>query len=183
MAFSFLPIREVRIPEFDTVEQLALPAEKTALIVVDMQNDFVHAQGALTVPAAAETVPRIADLLARARRAGVRIAFTQDTQVKDDPEFDIWPEHCIQGSWGWEIVPELQPRDGELICMKNRYDGFYGTWLDHFLGNIWGVEQLVIAGTSPTFACCIRRPPPRCGGTASPWRPTASRRWMSSVRR
>ncbi|MEJ2050797.1 MAG: cysteine hydrolase, partial [Calditrichota bacterium] len=66
---------------------------------------------------------------------------------ENDPEFDIWPRHCVKGTSGWEIIDELKPQSGDLICQKNRYDGFYGTWLDHFLGRIWKIEHLVIVGT------------------------------------
>ncbi len=51
------------------------------------------------------------------------------------------------GTWGWEFIPELKPQPNELICPKNRYDGFYGTWLDHFLSHVWRVSHLVLAGT------------------------------------
>ncbi|MFO7916845.1 MAG: isochorismatase family cysteine hydrolase, partial [Anaerolineae bacterium] len=71
----------------------------------------------------------------------------QDTQVEDDPEFEVWPQHCLEGTWGWEIIEELKPHPEDLICKKNRYDGFYGTWLDHFLSRVWDVEHLVIVGT------------------------------------
>ena len=67
--------------------------------------------------------------------------------VQGDPEFEIWPNHCLDGTWGWQIIEELQPQEDELVCRKNRYDGFYGTWLDHFLKNIWKVENIVIVGT------------------------------------
>jgi nicotinamidase-related amidase len=147
MAFPYVPAPQVDVPDIPYVDSVSLPAAETALIVVDMQNDFVKEGGSLLVKAAADTVPRIQELLERSRSAGLKIAFTQDTQVKDDPEFDIWPEHCVKGSWGWQIIDELKPRPGELICPKNRYDGFYGTWLDHFLNNIWGVSNTIIAGT------------------------------------
>jgi nicotinamidase-related amidase len=147
MSFSFIPSATVQVPEIPYANQVRLPAERTALIVVDMQNDFVKDGGSLVVPAASETVPNIAQLLESAREQGVAIAYTQDTQVEDDPEFDIWPAHCVQGTWGWRIIEELEPQDGDLICRKNRYDGFYGTWLDHFLSKIWQIESVVIVGT------------------------------------
>jgi nicotinamidase-related amidase len=112
-----------------------------------MQNDFVEPAGSLLVPAASETVPHIQQLLESARARNVRIAYTQDTQVEGDPEFEIWPEHCLIGTWGWEIVKELEPHPKDLICQKNRYDGFYASWLDHFLSHVWHVENLVIVGT------------------------------------
>ncbi len=147
MAFNFTPSGSVQIPEIPYQETVTLPARRTALVVVDMQNDFVHQKGSLRVEAAAETVGNIRSLLEQARRSGAKVAFTQDTQVEGDPEFDVWPEHCLQGSWGWQIIDELSPRQGELVCPKNRYDGFYGSWLGHFLGRIWKVEHLLVTGT------------------------------------
>lgn len=147
MAFRFIPGSSVQVPDIPYQGAVELPAEDTALVVVDMQNDFVKEGGSLVVPAAIETVPTVRRLLGKARDAGVRIAYTQDTQVEDDPEFDIWPAHCLIDTWGWQIVDELAPQPGDLICRKNRYDGFYGTWLDHFLSNIWKVHNVVIVGT------------------------------------
>jgi nicotinamidase-related amidase len=112
-----------------------------------MQNDFVKPNGTLVVPSAILTVPNISKLLGKARTAGVKIVHTQDTSFPDDPEFEIWPPHCLQGSWGWETIDELKPQEGELVCYKNRYDAFYGTWLDHFLKNTWDVNFVVIVGT------------------------------------
>jgi nicotinamidase-related amidase len=147
IGFPFIPGKEVTVPEIEYKKSVKLPVDKTALVVIDMQNDFVKKAGNLYVEAAEESLPHVSELLERARRAGVKIAFTQDTQVEGDPEFDIWPKHCVKGTRGWQIVDELKPRDNELICVKNRYDGFYGSWLDHFLSNIWGVKHVVIVGT------------------------------------
>jgi nicotinamidase-related amidase len=147
MNFRFLPGSTVEVPEIAFKEQVRLPPVKTALVIVDMQNDFVKPDGALVVPAAIETVPRIQELVRSARAAGVRIAYTQDTQVPDDPEFEIWPTHCEIGTPGWEIIEELQPHPEDLVCQKNRYDGFYGSSLDHFLSHIWKIDNLIIVGT------------------------------------
>ena len=95
----------MQLPAIPFRERVALPAAKSAVIVVDMQNDFVAEGGTLVVPAAADTVGAIASLLTRARAAGVRVAYTQDTHRAGDREWQIWPEHCRQGTWGWEIIP------------------------------------------------------------------------------
>lgn len=147
MGLQFVPEGTIEVPEIKLQDHVTLDAAKTALIVVDMQNDFVKSEGALVTPAAKETVPNIEKLLAAARRSGLHIAYTQDSQVREDPEFDIWPEHCRIGTWGWEIIEELEPRPTDLVCRKNRYDGFYGTWLEHFLSHVWDVSNLVIVGT------------------------------------
>jgi nicotinamidase-related amidase len=147
MSIPPIPSGTVEIPEIPVADEVRLPASETALVIVDMQNDFVKEGGTLVVEAAAETVPRIQSLLGSARDVGVHVAYTQDSTMANDPEFEIWPEHCRIGTWGWEIVDELKPLEGELICRKNRYDGFYGTWLGHFLGRVWQVEHVVIVGT------------------------------------
>jgi nicotinamidase-related amidase len=147
MGIQFIPGDTVKVPEISFKDEVRLPAQETAVVVVDMQNDFVKPDGSLLVPAASETVPQIQRLLESARTHGVRVAYTQDSQVEGDPEFDIWPEHCRIGTWGWEIIEELQPQPEDLICQKNRYDGFYGSWLDHFLSHVWHVTNLVIVGT------------------------------------
>lgn len=147
VSVPFIPGKRVDVPDIPFENSIALPSDDTALIIVDMQNDFVREEGGLHIEAAASTIPNIRYLIDAARNAGVRIAYTQDTQVEGDPEWDIWPRHCEQGTWGWEIIEELGPQKNELVCVKNRYDGFYGSWLGHFLGSIWRVKHLVIVGT------------------------------------
>lgn len=136
----------VAVPEIATVDQVRLDPASTALVVIDMQNDFVSEGGSLLVPDAGATVPVVAGLLDRFRRAGARVVFSQDTHADGDPEWQIWPEHAREGSWGWEIVPELAPQPGETVIRKLRYDAFYGTRLDHLL-RLWGIRTLVICGT------------------------------------
>lgn len=147
MNVPFIPGKTVLVPEIPYHDGVTLRAAETALIIVDMQNDFVKDGGSLVVPAASQTVSGIGKLLDEARNKGVHVAFTQDTQVEGDPEWKIWPQHCRINSWGWKIIEELSPLENELVCPKNRYDGFYGSWLGHFLGNIWRVRNLVIVGT------------------------------------
>ncbi|MGH2890653.1 MAG: cysteine hydrolase family protein [Solirubrobacteraceae bacterium] len=127
-------------------EEVPVDPVRTALIVVDMQNDFVAEGGRLPVPDAAATIPAIAGLLELARAEGMRVVFTQDTHRPGDPEWRIWPEHARHGSWGWRIVDELAPAADETVIEKVRYDAFYGTPLDHLL-RVWGVSTLVICGT------------------------------------
>ena len=137
----------VAIPDIPVEDQLSLPVANTAVIVVDMQNDFVRPDGALHVEAAPQTVEGIAAFIDQARSQGVQIVYTQDTHSEDDREFDLWPPHCIQGSQGWQIIDELSPHDSDLVVQKNRYDGFYATPLDHYLSHVWDIDNLVIVGT------------------------------------
>lgn len=139
--------QSVIIPEIPVEASVTVEAARTALVVVDMQKDFVRPDGALFVEAAPATVSVIADLITRAREQGARIVFTQDTHSEDDREFEVWPRHCVRGSRGWELIDELPVEKGDLVVEKNRYDAFYGTSLEHHLSHIWGVEQLIMVGT------------------------------------
>jgi nicotinamidase-related amidase len=137
---------QVEIPKYEMRGTVQVDPARTALIVVDMQNDFVKENGSLLVPDAEGTIPRIRGLIARARDAGMHVVFTQDTHREGDPEWEIWPEHAREGTWGWQIVDELQPREGETVIRKLRYDGFYGTPLDHLL-RLWGIGTVIVCGT------------------------------------
>jgi nicotinamidase-related amidase len=136
----------VEVPAYTVEREVTLPAAKTALIVVDMQHDFVTPGGALVVPDAAGTVPIIRALLERARAAGVRVFYTQDSHTAGDVEFAIWGEHVLEGSWGWQIVDALTPSAGDRVVRKLRYDGFFGTSLDHEL-RLAGITTVVVCGT------------------------------------
>jgi nicotinamidase-related amidase len=134
------------VPEVPRTARVELDPSSTALIVVDMQNDFVSDGGTLQVPGAAATIPAIARLLELARGSAMPVVFTQDTHREGDPEWRIWPEHTREGTWGWEIVEPLAPLAEEIVLRKPRYDAFYGTPLDHLLRQ-WGVTTTVICGT------------------------------------
>ena len=136
----------VEVPEIPIQDRVELDAKGSAVIVVDMQKDFVYPDGKLAVPTAKDTIPAIQKVLAKARAAKVPIFYTQDTHRPDDPEFKIWGEHVVEGTQGWEIVDELKPEPGDYIIRKTRYDAFYGTPLDEYL-RLLGIETVVIAGT------------------------------------
>jgi nicotinamidase-related amidase len=116
------------------------------LIIGDMQNDFVTEGGTLVVPSAEGTIPAIRNLLELARESDMRVVFVQDTHNEGDPEWEIWGEHCREGSWGWQVVDGLAPDEDEATIRKPRYDAFYGTGLEHML-RLWDVDTLIICGT------------------------------------
>lgn len=136
----------VPVPQYEVKEKITLKAKETAVIVIDMQNDFVKPQGKLYVPTAEETIEPIRKLLDKARAHGVKIFYTQDTHYDGDPEFEIWGEHVKHGTWGWQIIDELKPREGDITIVKTRYDGFYGTPLDDLL-KVYGIKNTIIVGT------------------------------------
>jgi nicotinamidase-related amidase len=138
--------RIIDVPEYEGHAQVRVDPTRTALVVIDMQNDFVSPGGKLLVPDAEATIPAIHGLVALARANRMRVVYSQDTHRDSDPEWRIWPEHAREGSWGWEIVDALAPAEDETVIRKVRYDAFYGTPLDHLL-RLWGVDTLVICGT------------------------------------
>jgi nicotinamidase-related amidase len=136
----------VKVPEKMDVKPIELEASKSALIIVDMQNAFVHEKCRLFVPESRKTIEPIRKLLEEARSKNVLVIYTQDWHQKDDPEFNVWGEHAVAGTWEAEIIDELKPIDGDVLIKKLRYDGFYGTYLDDVL-RMRKIENTVITGT------------------------------------
>lgn len=104
-----------------------------AIIVVDMLVGFCR-RGALASPRLDRVTPRIVEYLERERAAGAGLIFLVDTHAPDDPEFAMFPPHCVRGSGEDEVVPELRAlaADGHVL-RKRRYSGFSGTRLDELL--------------------------------------------------
>jgi nicotinamidase/pyrazinamidase len=69
-------------------------------IDVDSQLDFLYPAGALYVPGAERIVPAIARLNRYAAAHGIPVVSTTDAHTEDDPEFRVWPHHCVAGTWG-----------------------------------------------------------------------------------
>ncbi len=136
----------VEVPAYTIEPRVEVSPERTALIVVDMQNDFVDPRGSLCVGTARATVPAIARLCTVARAHGLTVVYTQDWHRPDDPEFALWGAHAVAGTWGAEIVPDLAPRPEDLVVRKLRYDAFYGTSLDHELRQR-RIAAVIVTGT------------------------------------
>jgi nicotinamidase-related amidase len=137
---------KAEVPEYAVQDEVYVDPARTAVLVINMQNDFVKEGGNLLVPDAEATIPAIKRLLDLARGNGMRIVYCQDTHRKGDPEWRTWPEHCREGSWGWEIVTELAPTVGDAVIAKVRHDAFHGTRLEELLRG-WGSTTLVLCGT------------------------------------
>ena len=104
----------------------------TALVVVDVQNDFADPGGSLSVAGAAAILPRINAAISDARRAGALVVYTQDWHPEVTPHFakdgGIWPVHCVQETWGAELHPDLDVDDAAPRIRKgaNGEDGYSG---------------------------------------------------------
>jgi nicotinamidase/pyrazinamidase len=143
---------------------------RTALLVVDVQNDFADPAGSLYVQGGEQVVPVVNREIERARRAGATIVYTQDWHPESTPHFEkdggIWPEHCVQGTWGAELHPELQV-EGEVVRKggggEDGYSGFsmrdptsgeeQPTGLERILRDK-GIGKVVVVGLATDY--CVR---------------------------
>lgn len=101
--------------------------DDTALIVVDMQNDFGHPDGSLFVEGAPAIVGAINDEIERTAAGGGTIVLTQDWHPASTPHFiddgGVWPTHCVAGTWGAELVDGLDPNDRAASVVRKGTNG------------------------------------------------------------
>ncbi|MDO4542435.1 MAG: isochorismatase family cysteine hydrolase [Bacillota bacterium] len=128
-----------------------MDTKKTAVIVVDMLNDFVT--GPLKSERVQKTVEPLKRLLDKAREAGVAVIFSNDSHLKVDRELEIWDEHAMRGTKGAEIIPELGLCPSDYVVPKRCYSGFFGTDMDLLLRDL-GIENLVMTGCHTHM--CVR---------------------------
>lgn len=92
---------------------------RTALIVVDIQNDFAHPEGSLYVSGAERVISAANAAIAEALSAGALVVYTQDWHPERTPHFvtdgGIWPVHCVAETWGADVHPELNQHAGPII--------------------------------------------------------------------
>lgn len=120
---------------------------KTALVIIDMLNDFVLPGAPLEVPATREILPTLKQRLEQARKDGLPVIHVCDAHAPDDREFERmgWPPHAVRGTRGAEVVDELAPLAGEPVIAKTSYSGFHDTELDQTLKQL-GIEELILTG-------------------------------------
>jgi len=118
----------------------------SALLIIDMLVDFISPSGALYVgEKGRKIIPSINFYLEKARRERMPIIYLCDRHRPDDPEFVMFTPHCVEGTPGSEVIPELRPRREDLVIPKRRYSGFYGTDLDLSLRES-EVKELILTG-------------------------------------
>ena len=143
---------------------------ETALIVVDVQNDFADPAGGLSVADGDAVVPVINKEIALAQEAGARVVYTADWHPESTPHFakdgGIWPVHCVAGTWGAEFHPDLVV-DGPVVRKgTNGEDGYSGftmkdpesdetmpTELAPLLRD-WEVTRVVVTGLATDY--CVK---------------------------
>ena len=121
-------------------------ADKKALLVIDMLNDFIEPDGALYIgESAQEVTQQIQKIIERERREGTPIIYICDNHRADDAEFEMFRPHCIKNTRGGEIVDALAPQPGDYVIYKRRYSAFFGTDLDVTLREM-GISELILVG-------------------------------------
>jgi nicotinamidase/pyrazinamidase len=144
--------------------------DKTALLVVDVQNDFADPTGNLYVEGGEKVVPRVNIEVMRARSAGALVVYTQDWHPESTPHFEkdggVWPVHCVMETWGAELHPRLDVAGPIVRKGSNGEDGYSGfTMRDPKTGeetatplrallDEHGIEQVVVVGLA--LDVCVR---------------------------
>jgi nicotinamidase-related amidase len=133
---------------------------KSAVVVIDLANDFVFAGGVIADAGGAEyqkkaqaIVPGLARLLDAARKAGVAVVYATDAHTPEDAELHKWPPHAMKGTHEAEIVEGVAPKPGDLVIEKRTYSPFTDTDIDEQL-RARGIEQLYVTGLHTD--CCAR---------------------------
>ncbi len=117
----------------------------SALLVIDMLNDFLKEGGALVVPQALRIVPGLQKVVESAREKNIPVIYITDAHLPNDPEFNDWPPHSIQGTWGGQVIDELAPQEGDYVVKKRRYSAFFGTDLELLLREL-SISNLYLTG-------------------------------------
>ncbi|MGH2817426.1 MAG: isochorismatase family protein [Actinomycetota bacterium] len=144
--------------------------ERTALVVVDVQNDFADPNGSLYVQEGEKVVSVINEQVEQARSNRATVVYTQDWHPPSTPHFQkdggIWPVHCVQGTWGAELHPDLEVSGDVVKKGTGGEDGYSGftvrdpesgekqqTPLEEML-RAGGVEKVVIVGLATDY--CVK---------------------------
>ncbi len=136
-----------------------LPQE-SALVVIDLANDFVFpggviadAGGAVYQERAQSIIPVLRRVIEAAREAGVLVVYATDAHTPADSELAKWPPHAMKGTGMAEIVEQLRPAHGDLVIEKTTYSPFVSTDIDATLRER-GIRRLYITGLHTD--CCAR---------------------------
>jgi ureidoacrylate peracid hydrolase len=141
---------------------VGLAVTGAALLVIDMQNGFLHPEGSVTrndqpMFEVERVVAETVDLVAETRTAGLPVVYTQHVFRPD--YFDVPPrlrsrdlfsegdEALVRGSWDAAVADELKPLETEVVVEKNRYDAFLYTDLELVLRTL-GIGRLLVCGVA-----------------------------------
>ena len=144
--------------------------DRTALVVVDVQNDFADPAGSLAVAGATDVIAAVNDEIAAATAAGATVVYTQDWHPPRTPHFVTdggpWPVHCVRDTWGAQLHPDLTVAGEAVRKGTGGEDGYSGftmrdprtgedapTGLDDVLRR-HGVERVAVVGLALDY--CVK---------------------------
>ena len=131
-----------------------LAAEKALLLIVDMENENAHPDGALYIgEAVRRIIPRIGELRENMHQAGARVVHTQSVRSQDALEFTVFKNvvRKLEGTWGAAHIDELKPLPHEPVIVKRTHDCFYQTGMDALLEQLGmrpGEGHVIVTGIS-----------------------------------
>jgi nicotinamidase-related amidase len=121
--------------------------QRSALLVIDILEDFVRPGAPLEVPQTRKILPALVRRISRARREGDLVVYVCDSHRKNDPEFSRmgWPPHAVAGTKGAAVAREISPEPGDVVVEKTSYSGFHRTSLQSVLRR-HGIRKLSLSG-------------------------------------
>jgi len=128
----------------------------TAVLVVDMLNDFLKPGGKMVLEGGGVLIPPMRRLLTQARKAGLPVVYVNDSHrpgLREDREFKKRSEHCIEGTWGAAVIDEIKPKKKDFVVLKHRFSGFYNTDLDLTLKDLC-IDTVIVMGVVTNI--CVR---------------------------
>lgn len=134
---------------------------RTALLVIDMQNDFIAEGAPMQASAGREMIPTLRSVIEECRGAGMTVVFTAHSHRRDGSDMGRFKDlysaiadrrGLITGEEGAEIYPDVAPEDGDIMVNKHRYSAFFATDLDMILRER-GIENVVISGVTSENCC------------------------------
>ena len=134
---------------------------KSALLIIDMQNDFVLPSSSNSIKGAYEVLPALRSVLERFRELGSPVFHIVREYRSDGSDIERFRykdfiegnKYAVPGTVGCEVVNELKPVEGEYRIVKNRFSGFMNTELDFILRRL-EVTDVIVAGIQ--YPNCIR---------------------------
>ena len=134
--------------------EATLEPERSAVVVVDMINEFLEDGGLMVLASGRQLYQPIQRLVDAAHAAGAHVIWLRDEHNDlSDPEFRKRIVHCLKGTWGTQIVDALRPGPGDVIMPKCTYSGFFRTPLHDTLQRL-GITTLLVTGVVTNI--CVR---------------------------
>ena len=126
--------------------------EDCALIIIDMQNDFIIEGAPIECPGGRNIIPNIQKVRAWAKENDIPVFYTQEMHRFQKIDYGLElerhePIHCLEGTRGVEIIDELKPEDDEYVIIKRRYSGYYLTDLE-VLMRAFNRKALILTGAA-----------------------------------